>query len=554
MRHVSATSRTLGPVDGCNCGHQLVIDGCRNSVNRPSGGCGPEFGLWTSLGFDGARLWDGGVGLLHLVCHRRLGQDFCLKVRVVFWWEGRMDVDELFRPALGVRPHLWDCAAPSVQSSDVDDLTAEGWSMCSLSSKCLLDFLHFWVDVQISSKHQNVPRSYFRTQRGHLGLFKFHRSKPHLNNMISFPSLEIMVYDSCACVEFVDAQTWSQQDPGWPRATRTNAPAPSGSSSSCGWCAPFESSRPLRGFLWWQHKGIDAEVVELYVLIVIVVVVVVVVVVVILGFLDPGVIEWFSYDSKVEGGGNLRKFMGKGWAKGLIWIIRFWTSSAFTVLVWSQIWWHGLVLRFGNSGTKQVGTHMFVTHYITYELHDMFVRCTLEMSQNCGVPHFVRVPLLREIQMKTTHFVSWSSILRPMCRRVIYIFAALMGGFFEAPFSEVALFRQLRLLVSTCVASIGALFWSMVLLFMLKIGFALIICQALQGYILDDNAPLDTRLEMNNLYGSFSKSLYTVFEITHSGSWPSKVRPVIEKVDGWYALPFLAYITLVVFAVIRIVP
>jgi len=67
----------------------------------------------------------------------------------------------------------------------------------------------------------------------------------------------------------------------------------------------------------------------------------------------------------------------------------------------------------------------------------------------------------------------------------------------------VALFRQLRLLVSTCVASIGALFWSMVLLFMLKIGFALIMCQALQGYILDDAAPLDIRLEMNNLYGNW---------------------------------------------------
>ena len=110
--------------------------------------------------------------------------------------------------------------------------------------------------------------------------------------------------------------------------------------------------------------------------------------------------------------------------------------------------------------------------------------------------------------------------------------------------TEVALFRQLRLLVATCVASIGALFWSMVLLFMLKIGFALVMAQALQGFVLDDNANMDTRLEVNNLYGSFSKALYTTFEITHSGSWPSRVRPVIEKVSPWYSIPFLAYITL----------
>ncbi|CAE7896910.1 Sodium channel protein type 10 subunit alpha [Symbiodinium microadriaticum] len=117
----------------------------------------------------------------------------------------------------------------------------------------------------------------------------------------------------------------------------------------------------------------------------------------------------------------------------------------------------------------------------------------------------------------------------------------------------VALFRQLRLLVTTCVASIGALFWSMVMLFLIKLGFALIICQALQSYILDESNDMDTRLEMNWLYGSFLKALYTMFEVTHAGSWPTRVRPVVDKVSPWYCIPFLGYITLVVFAVIRVV-
>ncbi|CAE7896908.1 Sodium channel protein type 11 subunit alpha [Symbiodinium microadriaticum] len=117
----------------------------------------------------------------------------------------------------------------------------------------------------------------------------------------------------------------------------------------------------------------------------------------------------------------------------------------------------------------------------------------------------------------------------------------------------VNMFRQLRLLVGTCVASMGALFWSMVLLCLLKLGFALVICQALQGFIMDDSHDMATRLEMNNLYGNFLKAFYTLFEITHSGSWPSKVRPVIEKVNPWYAVLFCSYIAFVVFAVIRIV-
>lgn len=117
----------------------------------------------------------------------------------------------------------------------------------------------------------------------------------------------------------------------------------------------------------------------------------------------------------------------------------------------------------------------------------------------------------------------------------------------------VQLFRQLRLLVGTCVASIGALFWSMVLLMVLKVGFALVICQALQPVILDPTTEDVTRLEVNRLYGSFLKALYTMFEITHSGSWPAVVRPIVERVNAWYAVLFLTYITLVVFAVIRIV-
>ena len=44
-----------------------------------------------------------------------------------------------------------------------------------------------------------------------------------------------------------------------------------------------------------------------------------------------------------------------------------------------------------------------------------------------------------------------------------------------------------------------------------------------------------------------------MFEITHSGSWPAVVRPIVEQVNAWYAILFLTYITLVVFAVIRIV-
>eukprot|EP00438_Fugacium_kawagutii_P024570 Skav223350 [mRNA] locus=scaffold200:446151:454511:+ [translate_table: standard] len=127
----------------------------------------------------------------------------------------------------------------------------------------------------------------------------------------------------------------------------------------------------------------------------------------------------------------------------------------------------------------------------------------------------------------------------------------------------VSVFRQLRVLVATCIASIGALIWSMILLVVLKVAVSLMAGQALQTFIQDESEDLEARLklptvlgvwhEMNNLYGSFTKAFYTFFEITHSGSWPSRVRPVLEKVSPWYSTIFLPYIALVVFAVIRVV-
>eukprot|EP00439_Symbiodinium_sp_Y106_P051058 s192_g6.t2 len=104
----------------------------------------------------------------------------------------------------------------------------------------------------------------------------------------------------------------------------------------------------------------------------------------------------------------------------------------------------------------------------------------------------------------------------------------------------VAIFRELRLLVSTMMASLGTFFWSIVLLALVKVTMALILCQLLQDFILDEQKDLETRLQMNLFYGSFLKSLFTMFEVTFSGSWPTRFRPVVDRVDPWYSLLLLS--------------
>merc|ERR1719436_718875 len=47
--------------------------------------------------------------------------------------------------------------------------------------------------------------------------------------------------------------------------------------------------------------------------------------------------------------------------------------------------------------------------------------------------------------------------------------------------------------------------------------------------------------------------MYTMFELTFAGNWPTTVRPIIEEINSLYALFFVPYIAGVVFAVVRII-
>jgi len=117
----------------------------------------------------------------------------------------------------------------------------------------------------------------------------------------------------------------------------------------------------------------------------------------------------------------------------------------------------------------------------------------------------------------------------------------------------MTLFRPLRVLASTFIASMGALFWSMVLLMILKFIGGLLLAQSLHSYIMDTSQAYENRNWMNQYYGSAWKAVYSMFELTHSGGWPNYARPVVENVSMWYAFFFMGYVTLVIFAIIRII-
>eukprot|EP00971_Amphidinium_carterae_P064882 1285702-Amphidinium_carterae.1 len=54
-------------------------------------------------------------------------------------------------------------------------------------------------------------------------------------------------------------------------------------------------------------------------------------------------------------------------------------------------------------------------------------------------------------------------------------------------------------------------------------------------------------------YGTSSRAMYTMFEVTLSGCWPNYVRPLMNEISWWYASFFVIYVAFVVFAVIRVI-
>ena len=115
------------------------------------------------------------------------------------------------------------------------------------------------------------------------------------------------------------------------------------------------------------------------------------------------------------------------------------------------------------------------------------------------------------------------------------------------------LFKGLRLLVKACQCFLPSLGWAMVLLTVFMSMGALILATLLQDFISNPENPIEDREWVWMRYGTAYHALWTLYEITFAGNWPTNVRPILEKVSHFYVIFFLIYITIIVFAVIRVI-
>mmetsp|Transcript_43001 Transcript_43001/g.100163 ORF Transcript_43001/g.100163 Transcript_43001/m.100163 type:complete len:627 (-) Transcript_43001:107-1987(-) len=112
--------------------------------------------------------------------------------------------------------------------------------------------------------------------------------------------------------------------------------------------------------------------------------------------------------------------------------------------------------------------------------------------------------------------------------------------------------ESLQLLLKCIAASMRILFWSLVLLLIIQCSAGMTISYMLTEFMIDESVDQLKKFEVFRYYGTFSKTLLTMFEVLFA-NWAPACRVLIDNVSEWYASVFIIYRCFVGFAVLNVV-
>ena len=195
---------------------------------------------------------------------------------------------------------------------------------------------------------------------------------------------------------------------------------------------------------------------------------------------------------------------------------------------------------------------------------------TFDVSEWCfGLIFTVEVCL--KLFAKWLHFFANLWNVLDLFISVMFIFDKATLDTMQIDPSTIRLLRLLRLLrmvrllrtLETCDAlflmvtalrgSASILVWALVVLFLMLLTAAILINQVLHAtYFSDASQPLETRRLIYEYFGSCTRSLFSMFEITMA-NWPQASRLLAEHVSEWFMVVCLTHKLIVGFAVIGVI-
>merc|ERR1712232_1055758 len=106
------------------------------------------------------------------------------------------------------------------------------------------------------------------------------------------------------------------------------------------------------------------------------------------------------------------------------------------------------------------------------------------------------------------------------------------------------------LMTTAILGSVTVLTWSMMLLFLVQMLFALVLNAILfESYFTDESQPEEERRFVYQYFGSFTRALLSMFELTLA-NWPPVTRMLTEKVSEGFMFFCLFHKLTIGFAVV----
>eukprot|EP00931_Biecheleriopsis_adriatica_P005368 TRINITY_DN106892_c0_g1_i1.p1 TRINITY_DN106892_c0_g1~~TRINITY_DN106892_c0_g1_i1.p1 ORF type:complete len:606 (-),score=111.03 TRINITY_DN106892_c0_g1_i1:97-1914(-) len=112
--------------------------------------------------------------------------------------------------------------------------------------------------------------------------------------------------------------------------------------------------------------------------------------------------------------------------------------------------------------------------------------------------------------------------------------------------------EALRMIMRCLTASVGTLFWSLFVLFIIQCIGAMLVIYSTQRYMLDENEDIELRRLVFKYYGNFSRCMLTMFEILFA-NWIVPCRVLVDHVSEYFSAVFILYRCLIGFAVLNVV-
>jgi len=115
----------------------------------------------------------------------------------------------------------------------------------------------------------------------------------------------------------------------------------------------------------------------------------------------------------------------------------------------------------------------------------------------------------------------------------------------------ISAFDSLYLMTTAIKGSLHILIWAVLVLLVVEMSVACLLQASVENFLRDGTASPERKMEVYMYFGSFARSMLTMFELT-LGNWMPPTRALVENVSEWYLVFFLLHKFIIGFSVVSV--